>query len=470
MNIQDRQGEAMVFHKIEKIHFVGIGGVGMSGIAEVLINLGFSVSGSDLKRTEATERLERLGATVFYGHRKENVQDADVVVISSAVRSDNPEIERAKELFIPVIQRAEMLAELMRMKFSIAVAGSHGKTTTTSMVSTILGSAGLDPTCVIGGRLNSLGSNAKLGGSKYLVAEADESDGTFLLLFPTIAIATNIDLEHLDFYRDINDIKAAFVGFLNKVPFYGLDIICIDNGNIQSIIPQLKRRYMTYGFSKQADLRAEGIVYEESSCTFRVIYKGYELGSIFLPFPGLHNVSNALAACGVGIELDIPFSTISEALKGFSGIQRRLEVKWNGAIKLIDDYGHHPTEIKATLATVRRMAKGRVIVAFQPHRYTRTKALMEEFITAFNEADILIVTEIYAASEDKIEGVTGASLAERIRLSGHKHVVFAPTKEDVAERILDVAKEGDVVVTLGAGDINRIGDRLKGEWVKRYGE
>ena len=455
----------MVFHKIEKIHFVGIGGIGMSGIAEVLLNLGFTATGSDIRKTDTTERLEQLGAKILYGHNKENVQDADVVVISSAVKPDNPEIQRAKEIFIPVIQRAEMLAELMRMKVGVAIAGTHGKTTTTSIVSTILGHAGMDPTCVIGGKLNSLGSNAKLGDSKFLVAEADESDGTFLLLFPTIAVVTNIDLEHLDFYKDINEIKAAFLTFLNKVPFYGLDIICIDNANIQSLIPHLKRRYMTYGLSKQADLRAEGIAYDGSRTTFRVVYKGYELGMINLALPGVHNVVNALAACGVGIELDIPFAKITEALKTFSGIQRRLEIKWDGDIKIIDDYGHHPTEIKATLAAVRKMCRGRIVVAFQPHRYTRTKALLEEFITSFNEADLLIVTEIYAASEEKIEGITGMLLSEKIRASGHKHVLFAATKEEAAELVLEHAKEGDVVITLGAGDVNKIDERLKAAWI-----
>jgi UDP-N-acetylmuramate--alanine ligase len=458
----------MVFHKIEKIHFVGIGGIGMSGIAEVLLNLGFAVTGSDIRKTDTTERLGQLGAKIFYGHNRENVlQDVDVVVISSAVKSDNPEIQKAKEYFIPVIQRAEMLAELMRMKYSIAVAGSHGKTTTTSIVSTILGHAGMDPTCVIGGRLNSLGSNAKLGDSKFLVAEADESDGTFLLLFPTIAVATNIDLEHLDFYRDIDEIKAAFLTFLNKVPFYGLDIICIDNANIQGLIPLLKRRYMTYGLSKQADLRADGVKFDGIRTTFKVIYKGYELGTINLALPGIHNVVNALAACGVAIELDIPFSTITEALKTFSGIHRRLEVKWDGDVRVIDDYGHHPTEIKATLAAVRRMSGGKIIVAFQPHRYTRTKALMDEFITSFNEADVLIVTEIYAASEEKIEGISGLLLSEKIRASGHKNVFFAATKEEVADKILEIAQPGDLVLTLGAGDINKISDRLKEEWSKK---
>lgn len=455
----------MNFHKIEKIHFVGIGGIGMSGIAEVLLNLGFTVTGSDNRKTDTTERLEQLGATVHYGHKKENVRDAEVVVISSAIRQDNPEILGARELYVPVIQRAEMLAELMRMKFSIAVAGAHGKTTATSIVSSILGHAGLDPTCVIGGKLNSLGSNAKLGGSKFLVAEADESDGTFLLLSPTIAVVTNIDLEHLDFYKDLDEIKDAFLTFLNKVPFYGLNIICMDNPNLQTLIPRLKRRYMTYGLSKQADLRAENITYERFKTRFQVIYKGVELGEVMASLQGNHNVANALAACAVAIELDIPFSTVREALDAFSGIQRRLEVKWDGEITLIDDYGHHPTEIQATLSAVRKMCDGRVIVAFQPHRYTRTRALMDEFVTSFNEADTLIVTEIYAASEEKIEGVTGESLADRIRASGHKNVIFAPEKGDVVLTILEMATPGDIVVTLGAGDISKISEQLKASWL-----
>ena len=319
-----------------------------------------------------------------------------------------------------------MLAELMRMKYSVAVAGAHGKTTTTSLVSAVLGHADMDPTCVIGGKLKSLGSNAKLGDSKYLVAEADESDGTFLLLFPTIAVVTNIDLEHLDFYKDINEIKTAFLTFLNKVPFYGVDIICIDNANLQGLIPALKRRYMTYGLSKQADLRAENITYNGFETTFKVIYKEYGLGEITLSLPGVHNVRNALAAVGVAIELDIPFETIREALKDFSGIQRRLEMKWDGDIKLIDDYGHHPTEIKATLSAVRSMWEGRIMVVFQPHRFTRTKALMDEFVTSFNEADFLIVTEIYAASEEKIEGVSGYALAEQDQGERPQERAFRP--------------------------------------------
>jgi len=460
----------LVLHKIEKIHFVGIGGIGMSGIAEVLLNLGFKVTGSDLRKNETTERLEHLGATIFYGHREENVRDVDVVVVSSAVKADNPEVQKAKDLFIPVIQRAEMLAELMRMKYSVAVAGSHGKTTTTSLISSILGQAGMDPTCVIGGKLNSFGSNAKLGSSKFLVAEADESDGTFLLLFPTIAVVTNIDLEHLDFYKDINEIKEAFIAFLNKVPFYGVDLLCIDNTNVQNIIPFLKRRYMTYGLSKQADLRAENIKYQGFKTTFSVIHRGKEMGIIELSLPGIHNVVNSLAACGVAIELDIPFSTIKEALKNFSGIQRRLEIKLDGPITLIDDYGHHPTEIRATLAAIRNMWQRRIIVVFQPHRYTRTKALMDEFATSFNEADILIITEIYPASEEKIEGITGGRLSEKIRASGHKHVFFVPTNDEAATKVLKMAKSGDVVVTLGAGDIYKIDEKLKAVWNKIKGQ
>jgi UDP-N-acetylmuramate--alanine ligase len=454
----------MVFHKIERIHFIGIGGIGMSGIAEVLLTLGFTVTGSDLRSTETTERLEKLGAVIGYGHRRENVQDADVVVVSSAVRPDNPEILGARERFIPVIQRAEMLAELMRMKYSVAVAGAHGKTTTTSLVSSVLGHAGLDPTSVIGGKLKSLGSNARLGDSKYLVAEADESDGTFLLLYPTIAVVTNIDLEHLDHYRDLDEIKAAFLAFLNKVPFYGMVILCIDNANLQSLIPHLKRRYVTYGLSKQADLRAENVTFDGFRSSFTVAWKGTVLGQINLALPGVHNVVNALAACAVGLELDIPFDTIREALSDFSGIQRRLEVKWDGDIKLVDDYGHHPTEIKATLGALRGMWPGRLVVVFQPHRYTRTAALMNDFVTSFNEADLLIVTEIYAASEEPVEGVNGLALAESIRASGHKNVLYAAGKEEAAEKVLSVTQEGDLVVTLGAGDIHRISEELIARW------
>lgn len=439
----------------------------MSGIAEVLLNLGFTVTGSDLRTTDITTRLEELGAQVLYGHKGENVQDADVVVTSSAVRQDNPEVLEARKRSIPVIQRAEMLAELMRMKYSVAVAGAHGKTTTTSLVASVLRNAGLDPTCVIGGRLNSLGTNAKLGSSKFLVAEADESDGTFLKLFPTVAVVTNIDLEHLDFYKGLDDIKAAFLTFVNKVPFFGLVILCLDNENLASLIPSIGRRYVTYGLSEKADLRAVDLRNDGFGTTFGVVYQGEKLGEIHLSTPGVHNVVNALAAIAVGIELDIDFELMRDALGQFSGIHRRLELKWKDRIRLIDDYGHHPTEIKATLSAIRSVWKGRIIVAFQPHRYTRTRALADEFVTSFGEADVLILTEIYAASEERIEGISGSLLADRIRAGGHKKVEFAPTKEEVVRLVSEIAEPGDMVVTLGAGDIYKVGDELVGLWSQR---
>jgi UDP-N-acetylmuramate--alanine ligase len=453
-----------VFHKIERIHFVGIGGIGMSGIAEVLLNLGLVVSGSDIRRTDITARLERLGARIAYGHRAENVDDAHVVVTSSAVRQDNPEVQEAKRRPIPVIQRAEMLAELMRMKYSVAVAGAHGKTTTTSLVASVLRKGGLDPTCAIGGRLNSLGTNAKLGSSKYLVAEADESDGTFLILFPTIAVVTNIDLEHLDFYRDLDDIKQAFLTFINKVPFFGLAILCADNEHLMSLVPLLKRRYTTYGLSEKAELRAVDLRQDGYGTAFGVLHRGERLGEVHLSTPGVHNVVNALAAIAAGIELGVNFPASQEALQEFAGIHRRLELRWSNGVRIIDDYGHHPTEIRATLSAIRSMGKGRMIVAFQPHRYTRTRALLDEFVTAFGDADVLIVTEIYAASEDRIEGVSGDVLAERIRSGGHDHVLFAPTKEAIVEAVSGLARAGDTVVTLGAGDIYRVGEELVELW------
>jgi UDP-N-acetylmuramate--alanine ligase len=458
------KGGDLMFSKVRRIHFVGIGGIGMSGIAEVLLNLGYSVSGSDIRKTDVTERLEKLGALITYEHKPENVHGVDVVVVSSAIRGENPEILRAKEMFIPVIPRAEMLAELMRVKFGIAVAGAHGKTTTTSLISTILACAGYDPTCVIGGKLKSINSNALLGTGKFLVAEADESDGSFVLLSPIIAIATNIDLEHLDYYRDIEEIKEAFVSFLNRVPFFGLDVICIDNPHIQSIIPSLKRRYVTYGLSKQADCRAENIVRCGFETDFQVAYKGQILGDVTLSMPGIHNVVNSLAAIVTCMELEVPFTVIKKALRSFEGIQRRLEIKCNTEVKVIDDYAHHPTEIKATISTLREMGEGRIIVAFQPHRYTRTKALMKEFITSFNDADILLITEIYPASESKIEGVSGEVLAEAIKASGHKHVEYARTLDELTEKVISNARPGDTILTLGAGDIYKVAERLRELW------
>jgi UDP-N-acetylmuramate--alanine ligase len=355
----------------------------------------------------------------------------------------------------------------MRMKYSVAVAGAHGKTTTTSLVASVLRSANLDPTCVIGGKLNSLGTNAKLGSSQYLVAEADESDGTFLMLFPTIAVVTNIDLEHLDFYRGMEEIKAAFLTFMNKVPFFGLVILCIDNEHLASLIPSLKRRFMTYGLSEKADLRAVDLRHNGFNTRFSVLYKDRVLGAVNLATPGVHNVVNALAAISVGVELDIGFEVMVDALGQFAGIHRRLELTWDGEIKLVDDYGHHPTEIRATLSALRSMWKGRIIVAFQPHRYSRTKALQEEFVRSFTDADVLLVTEIYAASEERIDGVTGAALSERIRSAGHRRVIFAPTKEEAVSRVAEIAVAGDMVVTLGAGDIYKVGEELSALWSRK---
>jgi len=451
-------------HKIRTIHFVGIGGIGMSGIAEVLINMGFRISGSDIKRTETTERLERLGAKVYYGHREENVLGADVLVVSSAIRKDNPELIKAKELSIPVIPRAEMLAELMRLKFSIAVAGAHGKTTTTSLIASVLASAGLDPTYVVGGKLKSIGTNARLGSSRFLVAEADESDGTFLLLSPTFAVVTNLDREHLDFYRDLSEIKDVFLRFLNSVPFYGVDILCGDDENLRDLIPHLKRRYITYGLSEHVQFKAEAIRNMGRRTVFTLVREGERLGDITLSLPGIHNVVNALAACACAYELMVPFERLKEALEEFSGIQRRLEVKLEGPVTIIDDYAHHPTEIRATLKTIRELFHGRMTVIFQPHRYTRTKALMDDFALAFEEADLVIVTEVYPASEERIEGVDGATLSEKIRRLGSKEVEFVPSLHAVVERLIGELKEGDIVCTLGAGDIYKVAERLREIW------
>ncbi|MBM4305425.1 MAG: UDP-N-acetylmuramate--L-alanine ligase, partial [Deltaproteobacteria bacterium] len=402
--------------KIRNIHFVGIGGIGMSGIAEVLLNLGYRISGSDMKETEVTRRLQTLGCDIDYGHRRENVKEADVVVVSSAVRPNNPELEVAEERLIPVIPRAEMLAELMRMKVGIAIAGTHGKTTTTSLIATVLGAAGFDPTVVIGGRLNSIGSNAKLGQGEFLVAEADESDGSFLKLMPTIAVVTNIDPEHLDYYKGIEEIKEAFLHFLNKIPFFGLAVLCLDHPNIQSLLPKLKKRFTTYGLTAQADFHAEEIEFDGLSAAFEVLYHREKVGRLRIRMPGLHSVYNALAAVATAFELDIPFKTVQEALKDFGGIQRRFQIKGEKkGVLIVDDYGHHPVEIIATLKAAKTGWKRRVIAVFQPHRYTRTQTLFQDFLAAFYDADILILTDIYAAGEDRIEGIESKGLFEGIR-------------------------------------------------------
>lgn len=448
--------------KIQRIHFVGIGGIGMSGIAEVLLNLGYHISGSDVRESEVTRRLQALGCEISYGHRKENVKDSDVVVFSSAVRKENPEVEVAEQRLIPVIPRAEMLAELMRMKVGVAIAGTHGKTTTTSLIATVLAAGGLDPTVVIGGRLNSLGTNARLGQGDYLVAEADESDGSFVKLMPTIAVVTNIDPEHLDHYRGgIEEIKEAFLNFVNKIPFFGLAVLCLDHPNIQSLIPRLKKRFTTYGLTTQADFQAKEVAFDGLSTSFDVLHRRKELGRLKIQMPGLHNVYNSLATLATAFELDIPFGTVKEALRDFSGIQRRFQVKGERqGVLVIDDYGHHPVEIMATLRAARTGWEKRIVVVFQPHRYTRTQALFHEFLTAFNDADVLILTDIYPAGEDRIEGVDAKRLFEGIRDYGHKDVTYIPEKNEIVDHLLRTVKPGDLVVTLGAGDIWQVADEL----------
>ncbi len=450
-----------MFKRIKHIHFVGIGGIGMSGIAEVLLNLGYRVSGSDMKDSDTTERLRKLGGEISIGHRADNVASPHVVVISSAVKNDNVEVAAAREKQIPVIPRAEMLAELMRLKYGVAIAGAHGKTTTTSMVSTVLAAGGIDPTVVIGGKLNSLGTNAKLGQGEFLVAEADESDGSFLKLSPTIAVVTTIDAEHLDYYRDIDEIKAAFLAFINKVPFYGVSILCLDQQHIQSLIPFVQKRYQTYGMSTQADYQARDISLRPLGSAFRVHHRNNDLGPFELSVPGVHNICNSLAAVAVARELEIDIETIRKALRDFSGVQRRFQIKGEvRGIIVVDDYGHHPTEIKATLAAAASGMERRVVVVFQPHRYTRTQHLLEEFFTAFNEADTLIVMDIYAAGEKPIPGVSGQSLYEGIKKYGHKDVTYIPDREKVAGHLLSILKKGDLLITLGAGDVWKIGEEI----------
>lgn len=435
----------------------------MSGIAELLINLGYQVSGSDLNRSAITSRLNELGGTVFLGHKKEWVEGADVIVSSSAISQDNPEILTARENGVPVIQRAEMLAELMRLKkFGIAVAGSHGKTSTTSMVSWILAKAGLDPTIVVGGKVDSLGGNAKLGDGEFLVAEADESDGSFLKLSPVLEVVTNIDLEHLDYYSGIDHIKESFLRFIDKIPFYGAAIVCLDDKNIVSILPQIEKRIITYGFSNQADLSAEKIYFKDGRVYFTVKASGKVLGEVSLAPPGKHNVYNALAAICIGRELEIDFAVIAEALESFQGVQRRMQLKGRAkGITVVDDYGHHPTEIKATLKAMKEAwPDNRLVVMFQPHRYSRTQALFEEFQTSFHQSDVLVMTEIYAASEEPVEGVSGEILLEEIKLHGHKHTHFFKDVNSMANDMLSLLKKDDLVLSLGAGNIVRVGEDL----------
>lgn len=453
-----------MFRRIQHVHLVGIGGIGMSGIAEVLVNMGFRVSGSDLKHSSVTDRLQSLGVNFVEGHRPENIGDAHVVVRSTAVRDDNAEIVEARRRLIPVIARAEMLAELMRLKpHTVAVAGSHGKTTTTSMIATVLGHAGLDPTVVVGGVVGAFGSNARLGKSDLMVVEADESDRSFLMLTPTFAVVTNIDREHMDYYHDMGDVRDCFANFLNKVPFYGASVLCLDDPHVQAVIPQVERRRVTYGLSAQADISAHGIRYDQDFGSSFTVRRGSDVvGDVSLHVPGLHNVYNALAAITIGFELDVPFGVIAKALGEFTGVQRRFQFKGEEAgVTVVDDYGHHPTEIRATLAAAKISSKGRrMVVLFQPHRYTRTKDQMEEFARSFNNADVLLVTDIYAASEDPIEGVTAEALTEAVKRYGHKDARYIGPLENAPEALFAEARSGDIVITLGAGNVYRVGEQL----------
>lgn len=450
------------FRNFQRIHLVGIGGIGMSGIAEVLLTLGYSVSGSDTKLSTTTERLQDLGATIHEGHEASNVDGAHVVVVSSAVKSDNPEVVEAHRLKIPVIPRAEMLAELMRLKYGIAVGGAHGKTTTTSMVASILTAAHLDPTFVIGGRVNQAGTTARLGKGEYFVVEADESDRSFLLFAPVVAVVTTIDREHLDQYSSLSDIQEAFNQFVNRVPFYGAAVLCLDEPNVQAIIPGVKRPILTYGTSSQADLVISEIKLEGLASEFRLTYKGEDLGVFRLHHPpGIHNVRNAAAAAAVALYLNVPSELIREGLAKFGGVGRRFDIK--GAVNditVIDDYGHHPAEIKATLEAARGCKFNRLLVLFQPHRYTRTQHLWDEFRGAFNQADVLVLTDIYAASEAPIPGITSEALAAAIREAGHKNVHYIRSMQDSIGFLLKNARPGDAILTVGAGSVSRASNEL----------
>jgi len=451
-----------MYQKKYHIHFVGIGGIGMSGIVELLLNLKYRVSGSDLVATDITENLTRLGGVIYQGHASENIEGADVVVTSSAVAEDNPEVMAARKAAIPVIPRAEMLAELMRLKYSVAIAGAHGKTSTTSLVAAILGAGNLDPTIVIGGKLMGLGTNAVLGRGDFLVAEADESDGSFLKFTPTLAVVTNIDREHLDFYGDLDEIKAAFLTFTNRVPFYGASILCLDNESVQDLIPKIEKRFITYGTSNQADIQATDIQFEGLKTRFTVSGPRGMYGQILLNCAGQHSVLNALASIAVGLELDISFDTIKAALETVPGVGRRMEIKGEiNGITVVDDYGHHPSEIQTTLSAIRTSwPDRRVVVVFQPHRYSRTKALFDEFSRSFYQSDVMIVLPIYAASEKSIEGVTGKGLYEEIRRHGHKNIRYAMNKKGAVSSLLDIVAPKDLVLTLGAGDVYKVGEML----------
>ncbi len=439
---------------------MGVGGIGMSGIAELLLNLGYKVSGSDLKTSDITERLVSLGGTIHEGHDETSAYGADVVVTSSAVGPDNPEVAYARQASVPVIPRAEMLAELMRLKYSVAIAGAHGKTTTTSLVASVLAAGGLDPTLVIGGKIKSIGSNAILGKGDFIVAEADESDGSFLKMSPTIAVVTNIDREHMDYYQDMEDIRNSFLRFLDRIPFYGLAVLCLDNEALQDLIPRIGKRFITYGVSSQADLQAKNVEFDKLQSRYTVHREGEALGGISLNLPGMHNVFNSLAAVAVGLELDIPFEKIQNALETVEGVQRRMEVKGEiNGITVIDDYGHHPTEIKATLEAIRESRPNRrLVVLFQPHRYSRTKALFDDFTRSFYQTDTLVVLPIYAAGESHIEGPDSRDLVKGVKEHGHKHTVYIEDFDKTITYLKGELKPGDIVLTLGAGNVVRLGE------------
>ncbi len=449
-----------MFKRIKHVHFVGIGGIGMSGIAEVLLNLGYTVSGSDVRATSITNHLEQCGAVIYPRHASENIKGAHVVVVSSAVHADNPEIREAERSKIPVIPRAEMLAELARLKYSIAIAGTHGKTTTTSMIATILDRAGQDPTVVVGGLLNTIGSNARLGKGDVIVLEADESDRSFLLLSPTIAVVTNIEADHLDHYRDLEDIQAAFLSFINKVPFYGSAVLCLDEPAVQSLIPQIKRRIITYGAAAPADVRITEVNTEGLGSSFEVRFSGGLVQKFKLNVPGIHNVMNATAAFAAARDMGVEPAVIAQALENFRGVDRRFQIKSRDGITVIDDYAHHPTEIRATLSAAKNGSFNRIFAVFQPHRYTRTFHLFDDFARAFNLADAVLILDIYPAGENAIEGITTQALVEKMKSFGHKNAMYAPTFEMIESYIIANAKEGDAVVVMGAGSVTRLSDTL----------
>jgi len=457
----------MFLGKTKRIHFIGIGGSGMSGIAEVLINQNYDVSGSDQVQSPITDHLKSLGAEIYFDHKSENVLDKQVVVVSSAIRDNNPEVKAANEQMIPVIPRAEMLAELMRMKYGIAIAGTHGKTTTTSLVATVLAGGSLDPTVIVGGKIKNMGGHAKLGQSKFLVAEADESDGSFLRLSPTISVVTTLDQEHMDYYLTIQNMKSAFLEFLNKVPFYGSAFICMDDPNLQSLLPKIKKRTITYGLKTQADYTAREISVNKLRTSFTVFHHGKKLGRISSESLGNHNVNNTLAAIAIGMELNIEFSAIANALKSFSGVQRRFEILYqSNSLVIVDDYGHHPNEILATLNTAKMVWPNRkLVVIFQPHRYTRTQLLLEDFYSSFNDADKLILLDIYAAGEKPIEGIDSRQLVKGIREFGHKDVDYIEDFDSLVPQLKFSLQPGDIVLTLGAGDIGKLAQKLAAEFL-----